>query len=246
MVDLKFTKKDQVIFDQFLRMPMDYFRLVRNLYPKGLAAVPYNLPKIITTYHKLKGRGMLKDPAALKLIHGGIPPQYVTTIPEVTAKKEILDTLQSLLGNFDNFMKSGVTLYVYSPFESSALSASVKLCVKASLTNVSWRMMPYPRLVEMIKDFDGGHGDTLESLATVDLLSLYMVGKEYPTEFTMSYFRQLLENRKVAKKVTIISSHLTPVEFAERYGSGISTCPMQFTDDAELDNFKNLRRLVEG
>lgn len=246
MLELNRTKKDNELFDKFLRMPFEYFKYVHNMYPKNLKAAPYNLSVIIAMHHKLKGRTMLNDALSRKLLYGGIPPQYVKEHPMVTGKKEALDTLESLHNNFKKFAESRVVLYLTSPFESSAIAAGVKLCRKAEATNISWKMEALPVLLGMLKDFDGDHKSTLDAMETLDVVCLYMVGKEYPTEFTTTYFKQLIETRKVAKKVTIICSHLSPEEFEERYGKGISICALGFTDDNEITNFKALRRLVEG
>jgi hypothetical protein len=240
------SKKDQVLFNQFLRMPFEYFKFINHIYPKNFSAAPYHLGAHINTVNKLLGGHLVNNIETIKLKHGGIPPQHIGTERTVTGKKEILDTLNSLTDHFDKFMQSGVTLYLHSPFEGSAISAGVQLCKRAAATNVSWKMESYPELLIMLKDFDGDHKSSLEAVIDSDLLCLYMVGKEYPTEFTVSYFKQLMETRKIAGRATIICSHLEPTEFTERYGKGINLCAMEFTDDAEINNFKALRRLVEG
>lgn len=241
------SKKDNALFERLLSMPYMYYQIVHKIYPKSLAAAPYALHKIIDDIHTVLGRNMKHDATFNKLaIYGGIPPQHVTEEPKVTGKKECLDTLNSLVKNFGKFMETGVVLYIHSPFEASAIAAGALLCRTAHSTDVSFKMVAYPKFVEVTKDFGGDHKDLIEKMRTVDLLCLYMVGKEYTTEFNMSNFKALVASRKVDNKVTVICSHMSPEDFCTRYGAELCISALQFTDDNEINNFKALRRVVEG
>lgn len=246
MVDIGRTKKDQLIFNRFLRIPFDYYKFVHTMFPKCLKAAPYSLSKIITTYHTMLRRNIPLNDYTRMSICGGIPPQYTEDTPKITGKKEILDTLASLTRNFDKLMETGITLYFHSPVQSSAIYAGISLCKEAITSKYTWQMESLPTFFDLVKDFKGDHGDKIADINSADLVCLWMVGTEYPTDFTTAYFKQLLIARKVANKLTVLCSHLTPEEFAERYGKDIKIVDMQFTDENEIDNYKALRRITEG
>ncbi len=71
--------------------------------------------------------------------------------------------------------------------------------------------------------FGRAEGDTLELLCECDLLIIDDLGAEFSTQFTISALYNLLNNRMMEGKPTIISTNLTPTELAGIYGERISS-----------------------
>lgn len=228
-------------------MPFLYFNILNKQYPKSLIAAPYGVAKLVDQINNILWGNMEKTKENLKYRYFGIPPQYAGDAVEFTAKKEVKDTLEAICKNVEKFLSTGVLLYIHSPYETSAIIAGSKLCKAASVVEgKKWLMLAYPEFVDGTKDFSGAYQYKLDAAESVDLLCMYMVGKEYATEFTLAGLKSLLMNRKVAGKVTVLTSHLTAEEFGVRYGSELCITALECSDEKELNNFKALRRLVEG
>lgn len=71
--------------------------------------------------------------------------------------------------------------------------------------------------------FGRAEGDTLALLSECDLLIIDDLGAEFATQFTVSAMYNLLNNRIMEGKTTIISTNLTPSELAAMYGERISS-----------------------
>ncbi len=71
--------------------------------------------------------------------------------------------------------------------------------------------------------FGRADGDTLALLGECDLLIIDDLGAEFTTQFTVSALYNLLNNRIMEGKPTIISTNLTPTELANVYGERISS-----------------------
>lgn len=237
------TKKDIALFETHLRMPYMYFNYINKAYPKNLIKVPYDLAGIVKNIHSILRRSM--DKTNLHYRYYGIPPMYCGEVV-FTAKKEVTDTLNAIIKNTEKFLSTGTLLYLNSPYETSAMIAGSMLCKAVSGLKRPWLMIAYPEIVGISKNFKSEEKYKLTACEDVDFLCLYLIGKEYLTDFTLSGLRSLLAKRKVAGKTTVLTSHLTEKEFVERYGTGFGIVALELSDEAEIVNFKSLRRIVEG
>jgi hypothetical protein len=85
-----------------------------------------------------------------------------------------------------------------------------------------------------VKDFSGDSPHN--QMYSANLSALCLIGTEYvkaESGFTESTLMELLRGRQVAGKSTILSSHLNPKEFADRYFSldKVGATAMKFEDD---------------
>ncbi len=71
--------------------------------------------------------------------------------------------------------------------------------------------------------FGRAEGDTLELLCECDLLIIDDLGAEFSTQFTISALYNLLNNRIMEGKHTVISTNLSITELANAYGERISS-----------------------
>lgn len=245
------SKKDNELFKSHLMLPFLYFNFINKQYTKSLAKVPYDLGGIVKKINDLLWRSMKRDTKTDMLsVYGGIPPQYLSDALPVTGKKEQVDTLMSLCTHFERFLATGVTLYISSPFETSAMIAGSKLCKEAYRVfggvQDHWKMVCYPALLDIQKDFKSAERGQLTLVEELPFLVLYMVGREYATDFSMAHLKGLIAKRKMENKVTVVCSHLSLEEFQARYDSSLCMSALEFTDANEVDNFKALRRVVES
>lgn len=221
----QYTDLDAGIFKKYLHIPRIYLAGIIRRYPRDLNQVPLVLHELIDQCESYQWRMYkMKEQTKEEMIRGvqfriaRVPPMYIdrNELPSTTGAN--LKVYSQILDNPAGFAKLGRVLYFHSTFEEQSMLAASNI-IKAGIRNkLKCMMLPLSTFMEEVKTFE--ESKPLRSMEEADIAALTMMGTIYTaksgfSEATMSNF---VDQRRVAGKTTILSAHLTPDEFRERYG----------------------------
>lgn len=218
---------DYKVFDKYLRMPVAYLRVLMQ----GTPPINYLMSRVADAVDRVNrelwrskmgaAESMAEQVQMLKLSVAGIPPLYQGNQSQPPAcASQTLGLFDAMLRNPEALTKSGRLLYFHSDMQEMALQAASEV-VKAAVVTGSAYMINFPMFLQEVRSsFDRrGDNERVKKTETSALTCLYMVGNEYLTGsgFTESSLESLVKGRQLARKTTILVSHLEPVAFHERY-----------------------------
>lgn len=241
---LGYSWKDYCIFKKYLRLPYVYLKVIFKNY-REFSEVPVKLPHLIALTNTHIWNTQMKNTAGMsdKLFKArGVPPSYIQNDGTPIGPAATMGLYNSILNDAGKFSRSGAVVLMHSPFETGALQACSQVVKQA--INES-RMVQFGALLDKLKEWDANSPE-IKQAKEVQLLGLYMVGKEYCTDFTKSVLQSLVTERRVEGKTTIISSHLTPSEFIERYRFDPHAVPMKFEDMGLMTTVNALTDYMRG
>lgn len=134
-------------------------------------------------------------------------------------------------------------IYLHSDFETNALLAASQIIKAVLQAGISGYMVDFPTCLEQIKTWQESH--TLDKLKKAQVGCIYMIGKEYSTDFTQANLEALVNQRTVENKITLLCSHLTPADFKKRYGLDVPGTVLKFEDDKIIKTISNLLEELE-
>jgi hypothetical protein len=210
-------------------MPPVYLKAVVKLF-RNLSEVPIILPELVDRLHNEMWRNMSDIERCEQLFKvRGVPVPYIRDDSMPNAGAKVTQAYELVLQDIKKFTSKPMTLYLHSGFEASALKAASSIIKESLKAGIEARMVGLGALLKEIKTWD----EKNESVALVEkaqVLCLYLVGKEYTTEFTQSELQGILDKRFAEGKTTLISTHLEPEEFQKRYGFTPRAVVMKFED----------------
>ena len=240
-----FGSKQQGIFKKYLRIPMPYLSVVVKNY-RDLAQVPVVLPGLIEKINQHLWSNMSqKTMLETKYKVYGVPVPYLQDSSVPVAAVKVTRLYESILTDIERFVGSPVTLYMYSGFETSAVRAASGIVKVALNKGLDARMVSFPKFMELVKQWDEGSAE-VKTFETAKLLALYMVGSDYTTDFVAAAMKSLLNKRRADGLVTLLVSHLEPVEFNRRYQTELQAVPMKFEDDKITSTVDELLKYMNG
>jgi hypothetical protein len=160
------------------------------------------------------------------------------------ASAETLSAYSLIINNLKKLQHSGRILYFHSASETACLLAASNVIKAAIRSGIYGYMLDMPTYMSEIKTWQDS--DRIKNIEGRDICCLYFVGKEYASDFNKSYITNLITKRRVQNKVTIISSHLTPAEFTERYGFESGGVPLKFEEEGLAKSIKALIKELGG
>lgn len=247
---------DYGIFRKYLRMPKVYLRGIIRRYPKDLNQVPLVLPDLLYQCDLyLWGRIKLKEMSNEEMIRAvlyriaRVPPMYIPRNEFPATSGTNLKVYHQIVDNPTGFAKLGRVLYFYSTFEENSMLAAaniVKSCIRSKLKAC---MLPLSSFMEEVKTFE--ESKILRGMEEADVACLTMLGTVYKAQsgFTEATMGNFIDQRRVSGKSTILSSHLTPEEFRERYGMDLArfgAICMKFEDTGVVATVAQLAKELEA
>jgi hypothetical protein len=220
----EYTDLDAAIFKKYLHMPKVYLRGIVRRYPKNLNEVPLVLHKLLEQCDSYIWKGVKMERskeemiAAVKMKISGVPPAYLLRSELPSTCGTNLKVYSSILEAPESLSKLGRLLYFHSGFEDNSLLAASNIIKSGVTKGLKCKMTSMPQFMEELKTFEASK--ILTSLAEADISCLYMLGTVYvkaESGFTESSLLTFIDQRRVNKKATILSSHLTPAEFKTRF-----------------------------
>lgn len=213
---------DSQIFRKYLTMPRAYMKGMFQLYPDNLQQV--NVQELVQLCDEHYW-GRIKMEQTKEEMHfnvqcniARVPPMYITRneFPATTGAN--LKVYASILEDVTGFTSLGKVLYLYSDFEDNALLAASNIVKAGIRSKLMCRMLTLNKFMDEVKTFENSH--ILENMEGADIACLSMIGTVYKAQsgFTESTFAAFVDQRRLAGKTTLLSSHLTPDEFYTRYG----------------------------
>lgn len=239
-----FGSKQQGMFKKYLRIPMPYLRVVVKNY-RDLSSIPVVLPQLVEKidnhlWSLMENKTMLET----KYKVYGVPTPYLRDSSVPVAGVKVTRLYESILADIERFLGSPVTLYMYSGFETSAVRAASGIVKTALNKNIDARMVSFGKFMELVKQWDEGSAE-VQKYETAKLLTLYMVGSEYTTEFVQAAMKSLLNKRRADGLTTILVSHLEPAEFNRRYVMELQAVPMKWEDDKITSTVDELLKYMQ-
>lgn len=232
------------VFKHHLRMPVKYLRVVVKNY-RDLTDVPVVLPRLLSKIHE-HWWSLMSDTERIEKIYKvkGVPPLHIRSEAVPAAGEKVKHYYETVLDRIHKFAMGGKVLYLHSEFETNSLLACSQI-IKAALANglIKAFMADFPTCLEEIKTWEESH--LLKQLKEAQVACIYMVGKEYSTEFTQAHLETLVNQRTLEGKVTLLSSHLAPVDFKKRYGIEVPGTVLKFEDEKITKTISALLKELE-
>lgn len=239
-----FGSKQQGIFKKYLRIPMPYLKVVVKNY-RDLVTVPVVLPQLVEKIDNHIWSNMTDTTLAEKKYKVyGVPVPYLRDSSVPVAAVKVTRLYESIITDIERFVGSPVTLYMYSGFETSAVRAASGIVKCALNKGLDARMVSFGKFMELVKQWDEGSAE-VQKYESAKLLALYMVGSEYTTDFVVAAMKSLLNKRRADGLVTVLVSHLEPVEFNRRYVTELQAVPMKFEDDKITSTVDELLKYMQ-
>lgn len=236
--------KQYGLFKTYFRLPHPYLQVIVKNFPDLTAALPQlNRLVALTNQHYWK---TMNDTTQLEKLCAarGVPASYIRRTDSPIAVAKTMKTYEAILENIELFIKQPIILHVYSGFENGALLATSQI-IKAALTfNQQGAMVTFGQLLDETKTWDRSN-HTVTTAETAQILGLYLVGKEWNTEFTSTKLNALLAQRLTDGKPTIISTHLDEKELVKRYDLKLPMVSMKFEDDTITATVDGLLKLLK-
>lgn len=225
--------KQQATFKRHLLLPLVYLKVVVRNY-RDLTSVPSVLPKLVEQINKHIWRNMEDiEQFERKLKVHGVPAPYIRNKSKPVCGVKVGNAFEGIVGNVKKFMESGTSLYLHSGFEESALQAASQIIVAAVKAGIEARMMSFGSFLDEVKEtFDNKNASTesTDKALKANLLAVYMIGKEYATDYSRSELVRLLSERRTLGKITLIVTHLELPEFVDRYRYDPRAVVLKFED----------------
>ena len=224
-LNANYTLKDSMIFRKYLTIPKPYLKGIFQLYGSDqLDRVALDLPSIVSRCHEAYWRKYKltehSHEEKLRAIHytiARIPPMYIdrNELPATTG--ENLNLYSQILEDPIGFSSLGRVLYFYSEFEDGAMLAASNILKSAVRSKLKCCMVPLTTFMEEVKTFQDSA--LIDAMEAADIACLSMLGTVYKANsgFTEATCSAFIDQRRLSGKSTILSSHLTPEEFKERY-----------------------------
>lgn len=217
-------------FKSHLMLPLPYLRVVVKNY-RDLVEVPIVLPRLVAKIDEHLWSNMNDKERIEQFFKAkGVPVPYIRDDSAPIGGVKVSQAYESVIDNLGRFMSKPMTLYIHSGFENGALKAASNIVKQAIRENVDARMVGFGALLDEVKTWDA-KSEILKKANSAPLLCLYMVGKEYQTDFTRATLDGILSSRYAEGKTTIITSHLDLNDFAKRYGFTPQAVPLKFEDE---------------
>ena len=211
-------------------LPIPYLKVVVKNY-RDLTEVPVLLPRLVAKIDAHLWSHMENKERIEQLFKAkGVPVPYIRTESTPIAGVKVSRVYEAVLADIKKFMARPLILHIHSGFENGALKAASNIIKQAVRENVDARMIGFGSLLSEIKEWDEKN-EVIRKVNSSQLLCLYMVGKEYMTDFTKATLEGIITSRQIEGKVTIISSHLDPVDFQKRYCFHPQAVPLKFEDE---------------
>lgn len=179
-----------------------------------------------------------------------VPTMYMKRNELPTCAGTTMKVVSQLIDDPQGFADLGRIVYFYSTFEENALLAASNIVKSAINNKVSAFMLPFNQYMEEVKTFESS--SLIKGLQDAAISCLYFLGCEYKhatSGFTESHLDSFIKARRIAGKSTIMSSHLTPAEFAERYGMNLErfgVVTMKFDDEGIMPTIGQLAKEMEA
>lgn len=218
---------DYYIFKDHLRMPLPYLKIIVKNY-RSLSRVPVVLHEIVNRYHEHLWSNMVMERQEILIKLAGVPPLFCEDEELPDAPGETLRLFRQITGYMQPFVKKARLLYLHSDFETNALRAASQIIKAGIKAKISSYMIDFPNVMKEIKTWT--ESEALQKLDEAQIACIYMIGKEYATEFSAANLETIIASRTVANKVTILCSHLTPDDFLKRYNTPVRGTIMRFND----------------
>lgn len=231
-------------FKKYLRMPVPYLRVIFKNY-RDLTIVPALLPKLLYTINEHWWK-MNSTPSRHEIQSkvAGVPALYLQQETTPICKGDVLKYYQLALEKIIKFSTSGKVLYLHSEYETNSLHAASQLVKQAIKNGIPCCMVDLPTVMAEIKTWQ--ETELLKKLKKAQVACIYMIGKEFSTEFTQSNLETLIQQRTVENKVTLLCSHLAPPEFRTRYGIEVPGTVLKFEDEKITKTLATLLKELEN
>jgi hypothetical protein len=233
---------DTGIFKKYLRMPKPYMKGMFQLYPSGLQIVPMELPSLLERcdlahWGRMKME-MTEEEQRLfvKYKMARVPPMYMKRNELPACAGTVLKVADQLINDPRGFADLGRTVFFHSIYEDNALLTASNIVKSGVRAGLKCLMVPFTVYMEAVKTFETSA--IVKGMKSADIAVMSMVGCEYMNKesgFTESHLEEFVKLRRMEGKSTIISSHLDPASFAERYKMGLdrlAATPFKFDDGA--------------
>lgn len=219
------------IFKHHLRMPVEYLKIIMKNNRHDLTDVPVVLPKYLEKIHEHWWSKMNKEASRETKVFAtrGVPPLYLGVTRPPVSKADVSKYVQRVLEVPLMFAAAGKVLYLQSEFETEALLAASQIISAVIKERLAAYMLDFPTYLDEIKTWQDSY--KLGELRKAQVGCIYMIGKEYSTEFTQAHLETLITQRSLENKVTLLCSHLAPVDFKKRYGIEVPGTVLKFEDE---------------
>ena len=217
------------VFKKHLMLPLPYLKVIVRNY-RDLSSVPLLIGKLVMKidnhiWSSMQNKDILNNLFKAK----GVPAHFIPINNPPIGGVKAMTAYEAVMGNITKFSSSPLVLYISSQFETGAIQAASNLIKQAIRENIDARMISFGTLLDETKEWDA-NSEVLRKVKGARVLCLYMVGKEYHTDFTRTVLVNLLSSRMAEGKVTILSSHMDLAEFIKRYNYEVQAVPMKFED----------------
>lgn len=247
----RYSELDAGIFKKYMHIPSVYLRGILRRYPTNLNEVPLVLHALVEqcdTYYwgRLK-MAMTKEEMVRNVQYriARVPPMYIPRNEYPATNGKNLAVYTQILENPRGFAGLGRVLYLHSTFEDQALLAAANIIKVGINDGMKCSMLTLPQFMEEVKTFE--ESKVLKSMDEADIAALTLMGTVYIAKsgFTEATFSNFIDQRRVKGKSTILSCHLTPTEFRERYGIDLArfgTICMAFEDAGVMATVASLAK----